>query len=238
MPKSLRQTTGWLLIVTSLLMLVSFTYLQITFEYPDILRKETDYILQHYMAGGVNLLAAWYGLMFSAVLLAPLAVLLGRVLQKDGGWIMRLAVTFGVMAAMVQFLGLIRWVFLVPYLTGVYTDPQASESARAAAEVVFQSANWYFGAAVGEHLGYLFTSAWTVLVALVLLKVFPQKAWLGWMGIIFGVGIVVGILEPLGVAGVGAVNAISYTLWVLWLMALGVVILSGQLAQEDSKSTL
>lgn len=36
------------------------------------------------MPGGVSLELLWYGFMLTAVLLAPLAVLLGQVLGRDG----------------------------------------------------------------------------------------------------------------------------------------------------------
>ena len=67
----------------------------------------------------------------------------------------------GVVAAMVQVLGLLRWVFLVPHL--------ARESASGAdpktVDLVFQSFHRYLGVAVGEHLGYLGTGLWTILFA-------------------------------------------------------------------------
>ena len=69
------------------------------------------------------------------------------------------AVVVGVTAALVQALGLLRWVFLVPHL--------ARESASGAdpktIDLVFQSFHRYLGVAVGEHLGYLGTGAWTIL---------------------------------------------------------------------------
>jgi hypothetical protein len=54
--------------------------------------------------------------MLTAVLLAPLAVLLAQVLTRDGLAIVPVATTIGVLAAVVQLLGLARWPFLVPVL--------------------------------------------------------------------------------------------------------------------------
>ena len=53
-----------------------------------------------------------------------------------------------------QFLGLIRWPFLVPYLARADAEPDASPARREAVDVVFQSFNRYLGVGVGEHLGY------------------------------------------------------------------------------------
>jgi hypothetical protein len=46
-----------------------------------------------------------------------------------------------------------------------YDDPASSEATREATVVVFESFRTYLGVAIGECLGYLFTGAWTVLVA-------------------------------------------------------------------------
>ena len=65
-------------------------------------------------------------------------------------------------ASVVQFLGLIRWPFLVPYLAREESArPDAAPARQEAIDIVFQSFNRYLGVAVGEHLGFLFTGAWT-----------------------------------------------------------------------------
>ena len=68
--------------------------------------------------------------------------------------LLAVATTVGVLAAAVQFLGLIRWPFLVPYLARAAADPDATPARLEAVDVVFQSFNRYLGVAVGEHLGY------------------------------------------------------------------------------------
>jgi hypothetical protein len=68
--------------------------------------------------------------MLTAVLLAPLAVLFGQVLGRDGRAIVPTATVIGVLAALVQFLGLARWPFLVPTLARTYDDPASSEATR------------------------------------------------------------------------------------------------------------
>lgn len=74
--------------------------------------------------------------MLTAVLLAPLAVVLGQVLARDGLELVPVATTVGVLAAVVQFLGLARWPFLVPALARTYDDPTSSPAAREATAVV------------------------------------------------------------------------------------------------------
>ena len=221
----LRPLTGILLIVTPLAFMATFTLLQINFEYPDILRKPAGYVLEQFSAGGAGLLATWYAFAFTAILFIPAAVLLHPLLAREDAPYMRLATVFGITAGIVQFLGLIRWPFLVPYLARTYLDPASSEATRDAVVVVFQAFNQYAGVAVGEHLGYLFTSGWTLLVGLAMLKSPIFKSWLGWLGIASAAGIVMGMLEPAGVPLAGAVNAISYIVWALWLVLVGIFVL-------------
>ena len=136
---SLRNLTGVILILTPVAFNVFFTLLTVTFEYPDILREPTDHILRQFDAGGSGLVAIWYGFMLTAVLFVPVAVLVHKVLARQDTPYMAVATTFGVVAGVVQFLGLSRWPFLVPYLADTYLDPASSEATREAVAVAFHT---------------------------------------------------------------------------------------------------
>jgi hypothetical protein len=221
-----RRLAGLLLIIVPLAFTALFTLLQIQFEYPDILRQPTADILTKFQAGGSGLIAAWYGLTLSAILFIPVVLLLHNVLAGERAPItLWVATTFGVVAGVAQALGFLRWPFLVPYLAQAYLDPAASESQRAAAAMVFEAFHRYAGMAVGEHLGYLSTSTWTFLVAIVMLRVPLFGRWIGLSGMALALGVATGLLEPAGVPFVGAINAISYLAWALWLIIVGAVLL-------------
>ena len=160
---SLDRSAAALLIALPIAFNTFFFLLGRLFEYPAVLRHSAGVVLSRFHAGGLRLKLTWYGFMLTAVLLAPLAVLLGQVLARDELEIVPVATTIGVLAAVVQFLGLARWPFLVPALARTYEDPQSSATTREATAVVFDSFNRYLGIAVGECLGYLLTGAWTVL---------------------------------------------------------------------------
>jgi hypothetical protein len=86
------------------------------------------------------------------------------------------ATTIGVLAGLVQMLGLLRCVYLVPSLARAHTDPRASPAERAP-EAIFRAFHQYLGVGVGEHLGYLLTGVWSILagIAITLGSVLP--AW-------------------------------------------------------------
>jgi Domain of unknown function (DUF4386) len=123
------------------------------FDYPEILRRPVSTILSRFQAGGLRLKLIWYAFMLTAVLSAPLAVLLGQVLARNGLQVVPVATTVGVPAAIVQFLGLARWPFLVPALARTHEDPNSTPAARDATAVVFAAFHQYLGVAVGECLG-------------------------------------------------------------------------------------
>ena len=133
----IRRLAGVLLILTPVAFNALFTLLAVTFEYPDILREPAGYVLRHFDAGGGALVAIWYGFMLTAVLFVPLAVLVHKILARQDTPYMAVATAFGVVAGVVQFLGLVRWPFLVPYLADTYLDPASSEATREAVAVAF-----------------------------------------------------------------------------------------------------
>lgn len=217
--------TGLFLIILPIAFNVVFFLLQRNFEYPDILRKPTDYILSRFNAGGKQLIMTWYAFTFTGVLFLPVAFLVHQTLANENTPYMAFATTIGMLAGLVQCLGLIRWPFLVPYLSKTYFEPESSQATRDSIAVVFQAFHRYAGVAIGEHLGYLFTSIWTALISLAVTQSALFSSWLGWLGFIPAVGIFIGVFEESGFKAAGAITAISYILWSLWLIVLGVILL-------------
>ena len=84
-----------------------------------------------------------------------------------------------------------------------------------------------FVVAVGEHVGYLMTGAWTIIVA----AAGALPLWIAVPGIAIGAMLVLGAFEFVGpfedrgwkLAGV--LVPIGYILWSAWLIALGVLLL-------------
>jgi hypothetical protein len=198
--------------------------LTMTFDYPGILREPAGEILRRFAAGGPTLVLIWYGFALTPALFIPAAILLRRAFPATTP-LLDLAVPLGVLAGVVQVFGLIRWPFLVPELARTYLDPAASEATQAAALTVFGAFHQYAGVAIGEHLGYLFTGTWTLVIAGAMLKSPVFRPWLGWAGIVSALGILVGLLEPAGFALAGTINAVAYLAWSLWLVATGVSLL-------------
>jgi hypothetical protein len=217
--------TGLLLIVVPIAFNVTFFLLQRAFEYPDILRKPTDTVLRRFKTGGAPLRRLWYAFTFSAVLFTPVPVLVQQVFQPDAPWFLVVGTTIGVLAGVVQFLGLIRWPFLVPSLAEMYTQPESTQATRDSVVVVFQAFHRFAGVAIGEHLGYIFTSTWTILLSIAVIQTDVVNPLFGWLGVVPALGILAGVLEETGFKAAGVINAISYILWSVWLIAFGIALL-------------
>jgi hypothetical protein len=190
--------TGLLVLVLPLAYNLFFTLLARSFDYPDILRQPTDQVLDRFAAGGSRLVLIWWGFAMSAVLLAPAVVLLSATLADANPTVLALATAIGLLAALVQFLGLVRWPFAVPYLARTATDPTATAATRDAVEVTFQTLNRYLGVAVGEHLGYLFTGLWTALAGIALIQSDLLHPLFGVVGLVLAPLFVLGSLEFVG----------------------------------------
>jgi hypothetical protein len=211
------------LIALPILFNIFYTALIVRFSYPGILREPTDVILSRFTAGGPGLILLWWGFAMSAVAFIPLAALTGTLVADET--LRSVVVTVGVLAGLVQALGLMRWVFLVPHLareSAAGVDPKTID-------LVFQSFHRYLGVAVGEHLGYLFTGGFTILLSVGAWAALPL--WLTIPGVVIGAMLVVGALEFVGpferegwkVAGV--LVPVGYLLWSVWSVAVGVLLL-------------
>ena len=223
--------TGLLLLILPLAYNLLYTVLARTFDYPDILRQPTSQILDRFAVGGSRLVLTWWGFAMSAVLLAPAVVLLSATLSDANPTILALASATGLLAALVQFLGLIRWPFAVPHLARLAGDPATTPATRDAIEVTFQTLNRYLGVAVGEHLGYLFTGLWTALAGVALIQSDLLHPLFGIVGLLLAPLFVLGSLEfvgPFEVRGwklAGTLIPFAYIGWSIWLLALGIGLL-------------
>jgi hypothetical protein len=223
---------GLVLVAVPLAFNAAFALLAARFDYPGILRRPTTEILAAFQAGGTALVLIWWAFALTAVAMVGLVVLLSAAIDDADPTVLALATTTGVLAAAVQFLGLVRWPFLVPYLARTAADPDASEARREAVDVVFQAMHRYLGVAVGEHLGYAFTGAWTTFAGVALTQTAAAPAWIGVAGIVIGPALMLCALEFVGGheregwSVAEKLTPVAYVVWSLWLVATGVALMA------------
>lgn len=211
---------------------VSFFELGRAFDYPNILREEPEEILRRFAAGGSGLVLRWEALLASALAMLPLVALLAVVLSASPA-LTGLSIVTGAAAALVQALGLVRWPFAVPELARRYVAAEGpdAEATRRQIELTFATLHRLLGVGIGEHLGYLLTGIWTLLVAASILATAVLPGWLGLIGVPIGIALLVGSLEFVGPNErdgwpmAGTIVPIAYIAWSLWLIALGVFLI-------------
>jgi hypothetical protein len=208
---------------------LAFFELGRTFDYPNILREPADVILRRFAAGGTPLLLRWQALLVSALAMLPLVALVAVAMPAPPA-LATSGVVIGSAAALVQVLGLVRWPFAVPELARRYVDAEGPDAAvtRETIEIVFATLHRLLGVGIGEHLGYLLTGLWTILVSASVLSTSATWPWLGWIGLPIGAALVIGSLEFVGRnerkgwSVAGTIVPIAYVAWSIWLMAIGI----------------
>jgi hypothetical protein len=220
---------GILLVVLPVWFNAWFTVLARRFDYPDILRRPAEEILERFQAGGPSLILVWWAFTLSGALFVAAAVMLWNALEATAPVWSSLMLVAGVLAGLVQVLGLLRWVYLVPELARIHAGADAES--RAAAAVTFRAFHQYLGVGVGEHLGYLLTGAWSALAGIAVLRGEAVADWLGPPGLALGAGLILcsaeflGPNEERGWEVAGKAVPVLYVLWSLWLLALGIALL-------------
>jgi len=205
-------------------MLISWSGLTTLFQYPQILREEPATVLSLFLEGGDTLRLCWTGMTVSAVLLIFSVLQLHRILAGPLTGFLVTGTAFGVLSGLVQVVGLIRWVLVVPAIAQAWREADSSQ--KALWESLFTAVNLYGGVAIGETLGYLFTGIWIVTVGLALLrtKVFHMTS--GWVAIATGIGLSAGLLEHAGQGWAVGVNAAAYMVLLGLFLYFGIKLLT------------
>ena len=216
---------GILLILGAVGVFIPYTILTIIFDYPDILRQDPGFILTKFHEGGASLIFVWF---LFAILGLPLIIayiLTGQKLENKISFV-RWATTLGVISVIVQIIGLLRWVFVVPVLANNFSTA-ISEASKESNKIVFQTMHQFGGVLLGEHLGQLLTVIWTVMIATAFnkLRLFPK--WIIWLGYISAAIYLLAQAELFKTVipnfpAWEMAGFIGSTLWLIWLMITGV----------------
>lgn len=221
---------GTLLLSFAILINIPYGLLSQMFEYDDILRQPADYILTRFNAGGAVLIFTWLAFALCALLFIPASAMLHRVLMRHDTPYLPIITGVGITSAVLQAIGLLRWVFVVPVLARLYVDPTASDAVRAAATVAFQTIHQYGGVAIGEHLGQVLLIAWTAGVCAAMRRS-PIKLWVTGLGLatlpLWALGQSELIATVIPSFPVVETAPIGFMLWEVWLLVLGVSLLLG-----------
>jgi hypothetical protein len=208
MASTTRRVAAALMVIAVVLANLAFVGLGSVFNYPDILQEPADEILAEFREDEATIITLFVLLAMSAALLAPIAILLGRLAANELG---RWSVRAGIAAAVVQVIGLLRWPLIVPFLA----DREDTDA--------FETIHTVLGQVVGETFGYILTATWTVLIIYALGQRLAGR-WFTYLGLAAAVLIALGVLVPLDVPGTDFANFVGYIVWSIWLLAFAILI--------------
>jgi hypothetical protein len=226
---------------------IPFAILGRTFHYPDILREPVAIVLDRFHSGGAGLVLTWYAFMLSAVLMVPVAAALATQLPAlaDRPTARTLTLLSGSAAGLLQAIGLSRWVFAVPALARIQTDPIATDAVRAQAQTTFEMLNNWGGVAIGEHLGQILTVTFVLAVAAAQLV---RKSRLDMVaaatGLLAALMIAIGLGEGIALATstdpgmLGLFTVIGYMAFTVWLILTGSSLLRGTATIDERKPVI
>lgn len=223
------RTTGILFILLVVLLNVPYTLLSQSFEYDDILRKPVDYVLTRFHAGGARLILTWFVFGLAALLFIPASTLLHKIMARKDIPYLTAATLMGALSGLLQCIGLMRWVFVIPILANTYVDPAASAATRETVTVVYQAVHQYGGVVIGEQLGQTLLAFWTLGVGIAMLKSPFFKPWVGWLGLatvplwIFGQSELLATVIPS--VPKWEVASVGFMIWEIWLIVTGIFLL-------------
>lgn len=227
------QSARWTAILFFIAVVMAFTFstlLQMNFDWPDILNDSADHTLTEFQAGGQGLIWTWLGMGWSLFPLIPGAFLLGHLLQREDTPYLQLATYMGATAFLLSMVGFLRWVFVIPHLAEMYTDPAAYATTKEAVVASFEGVRRYGDNVIGVHLGQTFTLIWMALISIAMLKSAIFQRWVGYLGLVATAAYLLGQSEVFDLVFddfpvVPGSALIGSYLWALWMLVVAVVLL-------------
>ena len=216
------KTIGWLLIIGAAGVLIPYTILTISFDYPGILREETSIILSRFHEGGNKLIGTWSIFALGGITLIPAYILIGQKLETRS-LLVPTATVFGVIGLIVQMIGLLRWTFVVPVLASSYVNT-TDQAIKASAMISFKTIHQFGGVLLG---GQLFTIIWTVLISIAFNRLKMVPKWITWLAFISSAIYLLSQAELLATVIPDLLvwdlaGFVGSTLWLIWLIIIGI----------------
>ncbi|MFN8432457.1 MAG: DUF4386 domain-containing protein [Anaerolineales bacterium] len=222
-----RKLAGLFFIVGAVLVNIPYTLLIMNFDYPDILRLPTAEILTRFQAGGNALIYTWLAFAWVGLPMLFGAIMLKRILADEQAPFLETATTLGVIGFIVQVVGLLRWVFVVPALTRLYTDPSTDSVTQAAVAAVFTAVHQYGGVILGEHMGQFLIILWMSMISSILYKSKMFSKWIAVLGWVASAIYLLAQTELLATAiptfpVIDWAGLVGSLLWLVWMIVMGV----------------
>ncbi|MEZ4590296.1 MAG: DUF4386 family protein [Chloroflexota bacterium] len=218
--RTIRRQAAVLLIIEFLLIFAPLLILGAAINWPASLDEPASVNLPLILAQNGSVLTGYGIYLVYSLLFWPVAYLTGRALVGNDleNSLFRIATGFAALSTLARTLGIVRWLFAMPVLARLYTDPSATPALQQTISVVYDMLNAYAGG-VGELLGVgLFAALWLVLVSILIIRQAAWPNWLGAFGFVAAASLSITLLDVVGY-DMGLMAIISVTLLHFWMLA-------------------
>jgi hypothetical protein len=231
--KQFRQLTGLFFVLGAILINIPYTLLIVNFDYPDILRSSTAEILTKFQAGGSSLIYTWLGFAWAGLPLFFGVIMLKRVLEKENSYFLETATTIGIIGFIVQVIGLLRWVFVIPVIASLYTDPGTASTTKESLSALFMVVHQYGGVVLGEHIGQFFTTIWATILSIIIYKSSLFSKWVAWLGWLASAVYILAQTELFATVipnfpVIGWAGLYGSLLWLVWMIVVGIYLIKNK----------
>lgn len=221
-PMTRAETKALVLLTLSqvVLFLVPLIVLGQAIGWPASLRLPAAEALPLVAAKTMAVQIGYWGYLLTALAMVPFVVALRRfaIARGAGGMLTDMMAAFGIAAAVLKTLGIVRWLIAMPTLASLHAGT-ADPALRSLIEMNYITLNAYAGS-VGELLGVqLFSGFWLILLGLVL-----HRAGLRLNAIastVLGIGFALTALRTI-FPGLNLLGGVLPPLGLAWLLALAV----------------
>jgi hypothetical protein len=225
--KQFRQLTGLFFIIGAILINIPYTLLIMNFDYPDILRAPTAEILTKFQAGGSPLIYTWLAFAWVGLPMLFGSIMLKRVFERENSHFLETATTVSIIGFVVQVIGLLRWVFVVPIIARLYTDPTTDSATKESLSALFMVVHQYGGVVLGEHIGQFFSIIWMSMISAIIYKSKMFSKWVAWLGWIASAVYLLAQTELFATVipdfpVIGWAGLYGSLLFLLWIIVMGV----------------
>lgn len=220
----MKRNIGFLLLIREFVFYIAFYVLASSINWPESLGLDAESLFPLIFDNSESVHLGYYTYLIASILYLPIFFGLRQLLMAERyRFLLDLAVGFLIVSVVMRVLGILRWLFAMPYLAQLYMSEETNDTLREIAVVNYYTLDAYAGVA-GEVLGLqIFGALFIALFGFVMLqsRMFPK--FLGYWALLSAV-LFLPLADMLAIPQAVwlTINGITFSLWTI---ALGIYLL-------------
>lgn len=231
--------TGILLLLQGLLIFAPLFILGAAINWPASLSEPASVVLPQLITQAAPVQLGYTIYLVYSILFLAVGVLTAYAANGAGSLrpVLFTAAGLSIASSALRVIGIIRWLFAMPYLARAYTAPGVTAETQTAITLIYDVLNAFAGQ-IGEFLGVsLFAGLWMLLISIAILQHRQLPTWLGIFGLVAAAAQFIPLVELIGI-DLGAFISVTVAVLHFWFLAAGVrFLLPRPLAHQSAPAT-